>query len=127
MSKLDLKKAKSNPVQFSSFLNFLFYILFKAKYQVKLLAFLVGFMFLLLPSTSFQVYELMRQWNGAITSYSKAITLLTFILVEAASLPLNPPFSLSPSNQHRIRKYIMNLRTHLYNSQMTVRHPGEQQ
>ncbi|XP_020085096.1 serine/threonine-protein kinase ATG1a isoform X1 [Ananas comosus] len=73
------------------------------------------------------VYELMRQWNGAITSYSKAITLLTFILVEAASLPLNPPFSLSPSNQHRIRKYIMNLRTHLYNSQMTVRHPGEQQ
>nr|XP_029119867.1 serine/threonine-protein kinase ATG1a isoform X3 [Elaeis guineensis] len=59
------------------------------------------------------VDEVMRDWRRAVASYSRAITLLTFIMVEAISLPLNPPFSLSPPDQQRIHRYVINLRSHI--------------
>ncbi|KAL6659998.1 hypothetical protein ACP70R_002120 [Stipagrostis hirtigluma subsp. patula] len=48
--------------------------------------------------------EVLGQQNRSVALYSKAIILLTFILQEAAALPLNPPFFLSPSNQQRIHR-----------------------
>lgn len=53
-------------------------------------------------------------WNkgSAAALYSKAMVLLSFIVGEAASLPLNPPFSLTPANKKRIQTYINNLQTH---------------
>ncbi|XP_008783542.2 serine/threonine-protein kinase ATG1a-like isoform X1 [Phoenix dactylifera] len=64
------------------------------------------------------VDEVMGHRSGAIASYSRAIMLLTFIMVEAVSLPLNPTFSLPPSDRQRIQRYIMNLRSHLDKSHM---------
>ncbi|WOK98950.1 serine/threonine-protein kinase ATG1a isoform X1 [Canna indica] len=64
------------------------------------------------------VEELMEHWSGAVASYSKAITYLTFIMVEAMLLPLDLPFSLSPLNQQRLDRYISNLRTRLKKSQL---------
>ncbi|PUZ43117.1 hypothetical protein GQ55_9G636600 [Panicum hallii var. hallii] len=55
--------------------------------------------------------------------YSKSIILLTFILQEAPTLPLNPPFSLSPSDQQRIHSYIANLKSHLCSAKVA----GQQQ
>ena len=60
----------------------------------------------------------MGRRNGAVASYSKAITLLTFILEEASSVPLNPPFFLSSADQQRIHRYIINLQAHLNQSQV---------
>ncbi|XP_020247361.1 serine/threonine-protein kinase ATG1a isoform X2 [Asparagus officinalis] len=68
------------------------------------------------------VEELMGHRNRAVASYSKAITLLTFILVEASSLSLNPPFTLSSTDQRRIQRYIINLRVHLKHSQIAESH-----
>ncbi|KAK3150309.1 hypothetical protein QOZ80_3AG0231550 [Eleusine coracana subsp. coracana] len=48
--------------------------------------------------------EVLGHQSRSIALYSKAIILLTFILQEAPILPLNPPFSLSPSNQQRIHR-----------------------
>ncbi|KAM0926691.1 hypothetical protein ACQ4PT_003677 [Festuca glaucescens] len=67
--------------------------------------------------------ELLGCQSRSIALYSKAIILLTFILHEAASLPLNPVFSLSPFNQQRLHRYIANLRSHLCSAQFT----GQQQ
>ncbi|XP_058085142.1 serine/threonine-protein kinase ATG1a isoform X2 [Magnolia sinica] len=67
------------------------------------------------------VDELMENRSSAAASYSKATTLLSFILTEATSLPLNPPFSLSVSDQQRIHGFITRLKAH--QSQSEVRPP----
>ncbi|TVU48586.1 hypothetical protein EJB05_08227, partial [Eragrostis curvula] len=67
--------------------------------------------------------EVLGHQSRSIALYSKAIILHTFILQEAPVLPLNPPFSLSPSNQQRIHRYIANLKSHLCSAQVA----GQQQ
>ncbi|GJN30123.1 hypothetical protein PR202_gb18403 [Eleusine coracana subsp. coracana] len=67
--------------------------------------------------------EVLGHQSRSISLYSKAIILLTFILQEAPILPLNPLFSLSPSNQQRIHRYIANLKSHLCSAQVA----GQQQ
>ncbi|KAH7653503.1 Non-specific serine/threonine protein kinase protein [Dioscorea alata] len=62
--------------------------------------------------------ELMGNKIRAMSSYSRATTLFTFIVFEAMSLPLNPPFVLSSSDKQRIQRYIMNLRAHMNRSLM---------
>nr|XP_010934020.1 serine/threonine-protein kinase ATG1a isoform X1 [Elaeis guineensis] len=64
------------------------------------------------------VDEVRGQRSKAVASYSRAIMLLTFIMVEAVSLPLKPPFSLTPLDQQRIQRYIINLRGRLNKSHM---------
>ncbi|KAK8711409.1 hypothetical protein V6N13_146691 [Hibiscus sabdariffa] len=58
------------------------------------------------------VDEYMRNKGSAAASYSKAMLLLSFIVGEAESLPLNPPFSLTPANKKRIQTYINNFQAH---------------
>lgn len=53
-----------------------------------------------------QVEELMGEMESAAALYSKAAQLLVFLLVEAPSLILNPPFSLTNSDRYRLRSYI---------------------
>jgi serine/threonine-protein kinase ULK/ATG1 len=55
---------------------------------------------------SWQVDELMGDLEKAALLYSKAVRLLVFLLVEAPSLILNPPFSLTNSDRYRLRRYI---------------------
>ncbi|RVW44482.1 Serine/threonine-protein kinase ATG1c [Vitis vinifera] len=52
------------------------------------------------------VDELMGDVESAVSLYSKAVHLLVFLLVEAPSLILNPPFSLTNSDRYRLRTYI---------------------
>ncbi|XP_021738034.1 serine/threonine-protein kinase ATG1c-like isoform X2 [Chenopodium quinoa] len=52
------------------------------------------------------VDELMGDVESAVSSYNKAVRLLIFLLVEAPSLILNPPFSLTNSDRCRLRNYI---------------------
>ncbi|CAL0324790.1 unnamed protein product [Lupinus luteus] len=52
------------------------------------------------------VEELMGEMDSAAALYSKAVRLLVFLLVEATSLILNPPFSLTNSDRYRLRTYI---------------------
>ncbi|KAL9247128.1 hypothetical protein vseg_020593 [Gypsophila vaccaria] len=52
------------------------------------------------------VDELMGDIDSAASSYSKAVRLLIFLLVEAPSLILNPPFTLTNSDRFRLRNYI---------------------
>ncbi|CAN1849916.1 Serine/threonine-protein kinase ATG1c [Linum perenne] len=52
------------------------------------------------------VDELMGNMESATLLYSKAVRLLVFLLVEAPSLILNPPFSLTNSDRFRLRNYI---------------------
>lgn len=52
------------------------------------------------------VDELMGDMESAASLYSKAVRLLVFLLVEAPSLILNPPFSLTNSDRYRLRNYI---------------------
>ncbi|KGN58835.1 serine/threonine-protein kinase ATG1c isoform X1 [Cucumis sativus] len=52
------------------------------------------------------VEELMGEMESAAALYSKAAQLLVFLLVEAPSLILNPPFSLTNSDRYRLRSYI---------------------
>lgn len=52
------------------------------------------------------VDELMGDMESAALLYSKAVRLLVFLLVEAPSLILNPPFSLTNSDRYRLRSYI---------------------
>ncbi|PON59921.1 Serine/threonine protein kinase [Parasponia andersonii] len=52
------------------------------------------------------VDELMGDMESATAFYSKAVRLLVFLLVEAPSLILNPPFSLTSSDRYRLRTYI---------------------
>ncbi|CAN6314247.1 unnamed protein product [Urochloa humidicola] len=62
--------------------------------------------------------EVLGHQSRSAALYSKSIILLTFILQEAPMLPLNPPFSLSPSDQQRIHSYIANLKSHLCTAQV---------
>ncbi|KAL6277996.1 hypothetical protein ACE6H2_021597 [Prunus campanulata] len=52
------------------------------------------------------VDELMGDMESAVVFYSKAVRLLVFLLVEAPSLILNPPFSLTSSDRYRLQTYI---------------------
>ncbi|XP_010262643.1 PREDICTED: serine/threonine-protein kinase ATG1c [Nelumbo nucifera] len=52
------------------------------------------------------VEELMGEMDSAASFYSKAVRLLVFLLVEAPSLIVNPPFSLTNSDLFRLRTYI---------------------
>uniref|UniRef100_A0A5B7ANB7 Putative serine/threonine-protein kinase ATG1 n=1 Tax=Davidia involucrata TaxID=16924 RepID=A0A5B7ANB7_DAVIN len=52
------------------------------------------------------VDEYMGDMENAAVFYSKAVRLLVFLLVEAPSLILNPPFSLTNSDRYRLRTYI---------------------
>ncbi|KAF3439775.1 hypothetical protein FNV43_RR18053 [Rhamnella rubrinervis] len=65
--------------------------------------------------TSGAVDEYMENKGSAAAAYSKAMLLLSFIAGEATSLPLNPPFSLTPANKKRIQQYILNLHSHQTN------------
>ncbi|CAI0469844.1 unnamed protein product [Linum tenue] len=62
--------------------------------------------------TAGAVDEYMDNKVNAAVSYSKALLLLSFIVGEATSLALNPPFILTPANKQRIRCYIVNLQSH---------------
>lgn len=67
------------------------------------------------PSKSlpwFQVDEYFQNKGSAAASYSKAMLLLSFIVEEATSLPLSPPFSLTADDKKRIQQYIVNLQSH---------------
>ncbi|KAJ4896388.1 Protein kinase superfamily protein [Raphanus sativus] len=60
--------------------------------------------------------EYLNNKESAARLYKKAILLLSFIIEEAVTLPLNPPFSLTPDDKKRILYYISNLqhrRSHL--------------
>lgn len=63
----------------------------------------------------FQVDEYMENKASAEALYSKAMLLLSFITGEATSLPLNPPFSLTPANKKRIQQYILHLESRRIN------------
>ncbi|XP_026444405.1 serine/threonine-protein kinase ATG1c-like isoform X3 [Papaver somniferum] len=52
------------------------------------------------------VDELMGEMESAVGRYSKAVRLLVFLLAEAPSLILNPPFSLANSDRFRLQSYI---------------------
>ncbi|CAK9862133.1 unnamed protein product [Sphagnum jensenii] len=51
------------------------------------------------------VDELMGNSSNAAVAYSKAASLLYFLVVEAAYLPIQPPLLLSPMDRHRLRRY----------------------
>lgn len=48
----------------------------------------------------------MRDTENAGNHYSKAVRLLVFLVVEAQTLILNPPLTLTNSVRYRIRAYI---------------------
>lgn len=73
--------------------------------------------------TSGAVDELMENRDSAATAYAKAKLLLSFIVGEATSLPLNPPFSLIPANKKRIQSYIKNLESRQSNFHKPVPSP----
>ncbi|KAK9075900.1 hypothetical protein SSX86_004230 [Deinandra increscens subsp. villosa] len=52
------------------------------------------------------VDECMGFTENAAGFYSKAVRLLSFLLVEAPALILNPPFSITNSDRYRLRTYI---------------------
>ncbi|CAM8970787.1 unnamed protein product [Rhodiola kirilowii] len=62
------------------------------------------------------VDELMGDVENASMLYSKAVQMLVFILVEAPSLILNPPLSLTSSDRYRLRTYIDILKNRLGHS-----------
>ncbi|XP_008244197.1 PREDICTED: serine/threonine-protein kinase ATG1a isoform X2 [Prunus mume] len=69
----------------------------------------------LVVGTDGAVDEYMENKGSAEALYSKAMLLLSFIAGEATSLPLNPPFSLTPANKKRIQQYIVNLESRRIN------------
>ncbi|GLU00898.1 hypothetical protein SLE2022_182340 [Rubroshorea leprosula] len=71
------------------------------------------------------VDEYMGNRDSAVAAYSKAKLLLSFIVGEAMNLPLNPPFSLTPTNEKLIQSYIKNLQSRQSNSQMPVQSPKQ--
>ncbi|CAA3018900.1 serine threonine- kinase ATG1c-like isoform X1 [Olea europaea subsp. europaea] len=73
------------------------------------------------------VDEYMGNTEVAITFYSKAVQLLTFLLEEAPSLILNPPFFLGSSDRHRIQNYIDVLRQRISESQRVAIFKSEDQ
>lgn len=66
------------------------------------------------------VDEYMGNRPSAAAAYSRAKLLLSFIVGEATSLPLNPPFSLTCAVKERIDRYIINLESHRTHSQLTA-------
>ncbi|XP_064949895.1 serine/threonine-protein kinase ATG1c-like isoform X4 [Musa acuminata AAA Group] len=73
------------------------------------------------------VDEMMGNTESASSRYSKAVCLLCFLLVEAPSLVLSPPFSLTNSDRCRLRLYIevINDRRGQFQLQRTViKHEG---
>nr|GMC79071.1 serine/threonine-protein kinase ATG1c isoform X1 [Ipomoea batatas] len=52
------------------------------------------------------VDEYMGRTENAVVFYSKAVQLLAFLQVEAPSLILNPPFSLTNTDRYRLQNYI---------------------
>ncbi|XP_068341878.1 serine/threonine-protein kinase ATG1c-like isoform X2 [Pyrus communis] len=75
------------------------------------------------------VDELMGNMESAAVFYTKAVRLLVFLLVEAPSLILNPPFSLTNSDRYRLRNYIgiLNNRQGYSRSQRMAILKGEEQ
>ncbi|ONI23649.1 hypothetical protein PRUPE_2G200500 [Prunus persica] len=69
----------------------------------------------LVVGTRGAVDEYLENKGSAEALYSKAMLLLSFIAGEATSLPLNPPFSLTPANKKRIQQYIVNLESRRIN------------
>ncbi|KAJ4728005.1 Kinase family protein [Melia azedarach] len=57
------------------------------------------------------VEEYMENKDSASALYSKAKLMLSFLVGEATSLEVYPPFSLTPSDEKRIRSYINNLQS----------------
>ncbi|KAG8376953.1 hypothetical protein BUALT_Bualt09G0117700 [Buddleja alternifolia] len=75
------------------------------------------------------VEEYMGDTESGVIFYSKAVRLLVFLLVEAPSLILNPPFSLTNSDRYRIQNYIdlLNNRQSVSRSQRMVLFKAEDQ
>ncbi|XP_062216092.1 serine/threonine-protein kinase ATG1c-like isoform X2 [Phragmites australis] len=59
------------------------------------------------------VDEMMGKAEVAMTWYMKAVSMLRFLLIEAPSLALNPPLTLTRYDRHRLRTYIEALNTRL--------------
>ncbi|XP_024359687.1 serine/threonine-protein kinase ATG1c isoform X2 [Physcomitrium patens] len=55
------------------------------------------------------VDELMGSMANASSAYEKAASLLYFLVVEAVSLPIQPPLLLSDIDRHRLRRYYDNI------------------
>ncbi|KAL4571754.1 hypothetical protein LXL04_018519 [Taraxacum kok-saghyz] len=69
------------------------------------------------------VDEYMGFTENASVFYSKAVRLFSFLLVEAPSLILNPPFSITNSDRYRLRTYIdviNNRQTHSRSQRMNL-------
>ena len=69
-----------------------------------------------IPCTShpnLQVDEMFGKAADAKTGYTRAVSMLRFLLIEAPSLALNPPLTLTRSDRHRLRTYIEALNTRL--------------
>ncbi|KAI8556704.1 hypothetical protein RHMOL_Rhmol05G0274700 [Rhododendron molle] len=76
------------------------------------------------------VDEYMGDTENAAVHYSKAVRLLVFLLVEAPSLILNPPFSLTNSDRYRLRNYIdvlNNRQSHSRSQRMALLQDEDQQ
>ncbi|RCV45502.1 hypothetical protein SEVIR_9G463200v4 [Setaria viridis] len=59
------------------------------------------------------VDEMFGKAADAMTGYTRAVSMLRFLLIEAPSLALNPPLTLTRSDRHRLRTYIEALNTRL--------------
>uniref|UniRef100_A0A804RAG8 Protein kinase domain-containing protein n=2 Tax=Zea mays TaxID=4577 RepID=A0A804RAG8_MAIZE len=59
------------------------------------------------------VDEMFGKAADAMTGYMRAVSMLRFLLVEAPSLALNPPLTLTRSDRNRLRTYIDALNTRL--------------
>ncbi|KAL5209424.1 hypothetical protein ABZP36_005047 [Zizania latifolia] len=59
------------------------------------------------------VDEMMGKSATAMARYTKAVCMLRFLLIEAPSLALNPPLSLTRADRQRLRTYIEALNTRL--------------
>ncbi|XP_018677209.2 serine/threonine-protein kinase ATG1c isoform X3 [Musa acuminata AAA Group] len=73
------------------------------------------------------VDEMMGNTQSASSRYSKAVCLLCFLLVEAPSLVLSPPFSLTNSDRCRLRLYIEVINDRRGQSQLqrtVIKHEG---
>lgn len=67
----------------------------------------------------FQADEFVGNRDSAAVMYTRALLLFSFIVTEAPSLPLNPPFSLAPDCNQRVLKYIKSLEYHLSHSRVS--------
>ncbi|XP_048501575.1 serine/threonine-protein kinase ATG1a isoform X2 [Beta vulgaris subsp. vulgaris] len=63
--------------------------------------------------------EFVGNRDSAAVMYTRALLLFSFIVTEAPSLPLNPPFSLAPDCNQRVLKYIKSLEYHLSHSRVS--------